>query len=660
MSIQRELRRIRQLTLPSISRVLAISDFIRRTQSIPDRGNSKGVRTILLGADHMALGTFGGNTQEGDSQDLVRCLERYVEAGQQLLMALGRFEAEGYKNSPAVYEIFGMVRNQVATVRLLLLDAGEDCGVPQHLAPNVDLLGAPDDITLQRIMHLCTAGISTSYWEGFNLPLAEMQWLCKPAVAFNVGAHPEVIAEPWLLGEDNQQIAAKVVTLLKNDGAPRLEERFAAFRERRRWKFTLEAWESEILDAVDKCSSTRNPAGHQPVESRIVMVDVTNASLDPANPGVIRVVRRLSSELQHDDRLELVFAAWSADRGEYVFLDQTRRNFLEGYGGPRDGLGLLAAWKGDMTPEHLVRRVTVGRSRPPVVLLPEVMFDGQAGARLRWVRSRGYRSAGILYDLIPIYHPELCDPSVREGFPAYLRAIAELDALWSISEFTLSEFSRYAGETQLKLPGIHEAVLLPGQFGRVARTSRREEAEAGAREIRILFVSTLEPRKNHKRLLQAFQMLRERRPNLRLRLVIIGNRYAGAPEIAEQVQAAARRDPCIEWLGTVDDYRLAVEFRRCAFTVYPSVVEGYGLPILESLWMGRPCLAHYGGVMRELAEPGGCLTIDMTNPVAIADALESFATDSALLERLYAEALARKISTWSEYAGAIAGRLQEL
>lgn len=659
LTIQRELRRIRQLTLPSIDRILAISDFIRSTQSEPDRGGDSGVKTILLGADHMALGTFGGDPQAGNTRDLVPRLKARMESGEQLLLTLGRFESHGYKNSFAAYDVFRLLREQSPATRLLLLDAGEDCKVPVDLEPFVDLLGAPDDLTLQEVMRLCVAGISTSLWEGFNLPIAEMQWLNRPAVAFNLGAHPEVVAEPWLLCDDAKEMVVKLAALLRDKGVPGLASRFAAFRERRQWKFTLAAWESEIADAVCEHPTEAITVRGEPRERRIVLVDVTNASLDPANPGVIRVVRRLCSELQLDERLELVFAAWSRERGDFIFLDQTRRSFLEGYGGPKDGLGLLASWKGDVTPERLIARIRPGRSYEPVLLLSEVMFDGQAEARANWGRARGFKSAAILYDLIPIYYPQLCDPNVCAGFPTYLEVLAHVDAVWSISDFTLSEFRRYLVSRNLNLPAIHEAIHLPGQFSEQPR-NQNLHADNHNDETRILFVSTLEPRKNHLRLLEAFQRVRAHRPDLRVRLVLIGNRYAGAPEIAEQVQAATRQDPCIEWLGTIDDVRLAAEFKNCSFTVYPSLVEGYGLPILESLWMGRPCLAHNGGVMRELATPGGCLMVDMTDPGLIMQSLERMATEEKLLQRLRNEALERKITNWQDYADDIADRLNTL
>jgi len=90
------------------------------------------------------------------------------------------------------------------------------------------------------------------------------------------------------------------------------------------------------------------------------------------------------------------------------------------------------------------------------------------------------------------------------------------------------------------------------------------------------------------------------------------------------------------------------------------VAEGLGLPILESLWMGRPCLTHNDGVMRELAEQGGCMVADMTNPVAMMQAVETLAADRELLARLRREACSRKIKTWRDYADEMADRLARI
>src|SRR4029450_9727556 len=83
-----------------------------------------------------------------------------------------------------------------------------------------------------------------------------------------------------------------------------------------------------------------------------------------------------------------------------------------------------------------------------------------------------------------------------------------------------------------------------------------------------------------------------------------------------------------------------------AFTIYPSLVEGYGLPVAESLWMGRPCLCHSEGVMAELAGDGGWLKGDMTDTAAIERALERLAGDFGLRRRLAEEAMRRPLLGW--------------
>lgn len=660
LAAQRELRRIRQLTLPSIDSVLPVSDFIRTTQTEPDRGHQTSVRTVLLGGDHMHLGMFGGSHDDGDDDaGLLKRLDAHKVAGTHLVLGLGRFEAQGYKNSAAAYDVLRLVRETVPNTRLLLLDAGGDCAVPTDLVPFVDLLGAPDDITLQQVMRRCDAGLSLSLWEGFNLTIAEMQWLDRPPLVFNLGAHPEVVADPWLLCSSVADMAGKTVAILRSQVPVDLQAQFASFRRRLTWARTLDAWEAEIVALAEKpAAALARPCG-SPGSRRIVLVDVTNAARDTANPGVIRVVRRLCAELQQHPDLELLFVVWDRQSSEYHFLDTRRRTLLQGYGGPTDGIGLLTKTLApDMTVDRFVRMIQAGRECPPVLFLPEVLFDGAAPDRIAWGRRQGFRVGAILHDLIAIYHAEFCDPIIRAEFPVYLDALSKTDAIWSNSNFTASEFRRYAGEHGLDARSLGETIWLPGQFGSAPR-NRTEAADRGG-DIRILCVSTLEPRKNHSRLIEAFQDLRTRRPDLPVRLILVGNRYAAAPEIAAKVETSMALDERIEWHKVLSDEDLARLFEAAAFTVYPSLVEGFGLPVLESLWMGRPCLTYNQGVMAELAADGGCLTTDMTDIGAMSDAIERLATDAALRSRLEREATLRDISSWSDYAVGMARQLLAL
>src|ERR1019366_1824665 len=91
-------------------------------------------------------------------------------------------------------------------------------------------------------------------------------------------------------------------------------------------------------------------------------------------------------------------------------------------------------------------------------------------------------------------------------------------------------------------------------------------------------------------------------------------------------------------------------YQEATFTIYASTIEGFGMPIMESMWHGRPCLCADHGVMAELAADGGCFTADVDHEVPLAEAIYTMATDHALLLRLAREAVARPMKTWAEYA----------
>jgi hypothetical protein len=120
------------------------------------------------------------------------------------------------------------------------------------------------------------------------------------------------------------------------------------------------------------------------------------------------------------------------------------------------------------------------------------------------------------------------------------------------------------------------------------------------------------------------------------------------------------QDRRITWPGLVSDDELAALFETATFTIYPSLVEGYGLPIVESLWLGRPCLCHSHGVMAELAREGGCLTTDMADVTEIEHALERLACDVELQQRLTQETIHRQLLDWKAYGAEIGGRLYDL
>lgn len=635
VTIQHKLRTLRQRHLASASVVVAISRFIAETQSRKDAGDQAPVRTLLLGADHIEHGVWRGAEAGGDRR--ATTVERLKRDGRRTLLCLGRWEPGCYKNSDAALRVLRGIRARVPESVLLVLAGPSDVAVPPDLAGWIVPIGFPGDEELRDIMRQVDVGLSVSLWEGFNLPLAEMQWLGRPALAFDIGAHPEVIIDPWYLCRDETDMATKAVELLApgTHGATLPPDALTTFRGRFSWDRVYREFRELIGELM----------GREAVRSTLrLIIDVTCSVRDPANSGVIRVTRRLARTLQ--ELADPLFVVWDAAAGGYVLPREEEFHQLGQFTGP------VKPSSGHFSPSN--GRIGLGEALPnmtgsgPVwLLLTETIPAPQVRGALDFARAHNVRVAAIFYDAIPVLYPELCpDPSIRDNHGAYIRSLADCDLVLPISKFSARCLQDCWHEIGMSGCEVRPNVL-PGEFGVSERALERSGAKP--EEVQILYVSTLEPRKNHLTLVKACRLLDERFPGTKWTLTLVGNKYAGAFDLADAIVAMARQDPRIRWPGIVDDATLARLYREATFTVYPSLVEGFGMPIMESLWHGRPCVCSEKGVMAELAVGGGCLTTDVTDERALCEAIGRLATDRELRRRLEAEAVARPIRTWEQY-----------
>jgi glycosyltransferase involved in cell wall biosynthesis len=155
----------------------------------------------------------------------------------------------------------------------------------------------------------------------------------------------------------------------------------------------------------------------------------------------------------------------------------------------------------------------------------------------------------------------------------------------------------------------------------------------------VLAVGTLEPRKNLDRLLAAHRRALARGADADL--VVVG----GRGWIDDAVHAALARTPRVRWEGGVGDERLASLYRGALALAYPSLGEGYGLPVAEAMRAGCPAVTSAGTACEDLAG-GAALLVDPYDVESIADALERVARDDALREDLARRGRARA-APWS-------------
>jgi alpha-1,3-rhamnosyl/mannosyltransferase len=166
----------------------------------------------------------------------------------------------------------------------------------------------------------------------------------------------------------------------------------------------------------------------------------------------------------------------------------------------------------------------------------------------------------------------------------------------------------------------------------------------GARPY-LLAVGTVEPRKNLARTVEAHRRAVAR--GLCADLVVVGARGW----LFDDVDRAAGRNPLARFEGEVDDARLSALYRGAAALVYPSLGEGYGLPVAEAMSLGVPVVTSAGTACQDLGGDA-VLAVDPYDVEALSDAVERVATDAALARRLAALGRAQA-SAWS-WAGTAA------
>jgi glycosyltransferase involved in cell wall biosynthesis len=227
-------------------------------------------------------------------------------------------------------------------------------------------------------------------------------------------------------------------------------------------------------------------------------------------------------------------------------------------------------------------------------------------------------------------------------FREYLRALASFDRVICISEQSRDDL--LASWSELGIRDLPETFVesWPLEFD---ERERKPVGSAGNSRI-VLCVSTFVPRKNHLALLDAAQQLWAANIDFELKLV---GAWAGNFPVLRRIRGLQGKGERLSWLKHVDDETLHTLYRECAFTVYPSLMEGFGLPIAESLWHGKPCVCGGNGALGEVARGGGCLIVDQSNTGALANGIKSLLLDQQLHARLSAEASARKFRSWSNY-----------
>ena len=236
-------------------------------------------------------------------------------------------------------------------------------------------------------------------------------------------------------------------------------------------------------------------------------------------------------------------------------------------------------------------------------------------------------------------------PEFRRRFQQQARQAARgSDLIVTVSEFTARQVEELLGVERARLRVIRHGVRLPPE-------DALAEDAALRRENIVLHVGAVQRRKNISRLIRAFERL-----GSAWRLLLAGSLGFGAEEILREIESAPWRDR-IQVLGYVPEAELTRLYRRAAIFAFPSLDEGFGMPVLEAMAWGVPVVTSNRSALPEVAGDAALL-VDPFDVDEIAGALARLATDERLRRALIARGRQRAAAftweaavdrTWSVY-----------
>jgi glycosyltransferase involved in cell wall biosynthesis len=557
--------------------------------------------------------------------------------GEKLILSVGTVEPR--KNQTALIAAFRAVLAErpdcdwrLALAGNLHPDVAAEVRAATGEGSPIAFLGHVPDADLSALYARSAFTVFPSLDEGFGLPILESLWSGTPCVCADFGAMGEVAGGGGCLAidmRDPAQIKSALERLMDDEDLRRALSDAATLRPMSRWSDYLADLQASIAGGEDAV---------------YFWVDATIHFA--ANTGIQRVARQLARGLI-DAGQRVIPVKWGgADQPWHPVSDEELAHFAL-WNGP--GVDQWAPW----TPpqDHRCGWFIMAE-------LPLNLSDAEQKLVRHTAEAAGLKSAAVFYDVIPWKMRDVYPAPFAAAHRDYIGDLAQYDLVLAISEYSRREMISVL-ETEFQLSprnlGNIQACLLPAEFPEQAAPTA--EAPRPGELVEILSVGTIEPRKNHERLLDAFD-LACRTSAAPLHLTLVGGGHSFDPSVAERVRARVAANPKVDWVEHADDIHIRQLYGRCDFTIYPSVEEGFGLPILESLSYGKPCIcADFGSMLEVAGEGGGCVTVDVRDPAAMAAAMCDLANSPARLGQLVEEARARPFRSWSDYARDVADRL---
>jgi len=408
------------------------------------------------------------------------------------------------------------------------------------------------------------------------------------------------------------------------------------------------------LDAMSAKATAPHPLG---IRTGAVIIDVTHTARYDLHTGIQRVVREVASRWLEDSRSLLVW--WDDKLGhlrELGFEETYRfRNWADFM--PKEADSKPSVRDFDDTPRSILV------PWDSTFLLPELAADSDRSNAYCGLVLSGVvgRFGAIGFDLVPVAAAETVHQGMVGVFNRHVSVIKHAHRLSAISESAANEFRSlcHALAAQgLAGPVVEPHLLPPTPFEVSDLALASVRGSVGETNLPVvLVVGSREPRKNQIAVLEATRHLWL--AGHRFHLVMVGGSGWNSAAIDDEIDRLRTLGVDIVLRTRATEIELFAWYRIARFSMFPSLYEGFGLPIAESLHLGTPVITSNYGAMSEIASLGGALMVDPRDPGQVRDAMARLLSDDELNAKLRAEAQARVWPTWDGYAADVWNHLVE-
>lgn len=557
-------------------------------QPLPE-GSSQGVRAELgIGEHDLIISCFGFILPHKGIDTLIESINALTAASGRRVHMLGlhsilddrsRHTLEAYQVRAAQ---LGVESNITWITDYLPIN---DC---LRLMSAADYVIFPYKETLESASAAVTVGLATlkpvlvSPIHIFS-DLADATWRMN-------GSRADDIVHAIMDLEQNPQLAAELVARQSNWIEERSWKRLSVQLDNVVNSLLFERRLAKDLTLTPACVSVESVVQAAPK----LFVDVSELYFRDARSGIQRVVKNVINELQ------------TSESGRYVVVPVfgvSGKGYR--YASRFAGAHEFVARKNEAPIEFAKGDTFLGLDLS-AHLFPE--FE----AELARMRRAHVKINFVVYDLIPLIHPELAYPGIAPAFVNWMGSLGKYaDNLFAISDAVAADVRKWLVEQRQHqvLPNISYfhlgADILQG--GLEASDDKEQFARllgAGAQRPSFLMVGTLEPRKGYLQALNAFEVLWAQ--GVEANLVIVGKEGWAVEELVSRLRNHPMLSQRLFWLTGLSDEGLAAMYTHSSCLIAASEAEGFGLPLIEAAQWELPIIARDIPVFREVAGSHAC------------------------------------------------------